>query len=231
MALEDRPCRMGGHPGVISRPRAQPARSLLVAANLSALAAMLSAAAVAAEPSDADWPCIQRLVPVLAASQMWAGPSPEGGESASSPDGEVAQLAHQLASRSTPVEEAQAAIDRFADDLAPEERNDQLARLFHDVLQQINQERSQIIAGIKRYTRRQQHLAEKIAQDSQRLADLQPGTTPDAPTQELLEERQWDLRVFEDRRQILSQICEQPVLLEQRAFSLSRAMQARLEPN
>jgi hypothetical protein len=226
MALEDRPCRMGGHAGVISR-----ARSLLVAVSLSALAAVLSVPAGAAEPSDADWPCIQRLVPALAASQMWAGPSPEGGDSASSPDGEVAQLAYELASRSTPVEEAQAAIDRFADDLAPEERNDQLARLFHDVLQQINQERSQIIAGIKRYTRKQQHLAEKIAQDSQRLADLQPGTTPDAPTQELLEERQWDLRVFEDRRQILSQICEQPVLLEQRAFSLSRAMQARLEPN
>jgi hypothetical protein len=215
----------------MSRLRAQPARPLLVAGSLSALAAVLSAAAVAAEPSDADWPCIQRLVPTLAASQMWAGPSPEGGDSASSPDGEVAQLAHQLASRSTPVEEAQAAIDRFADGLAPQERNDQLARLFHDVLQQINQERSQIIAGIKRYTRKQQHLAEKIAQDSQRLADLQPGTAPDAPTQELLEERQWDLRVFEDRRQILSQICEQPVLLEQRAFSLSRAMQARLEPN
>jgi hypothetical protein len=231
MSLEEMPCRMRGHVDVISRPRAQRARSLLVAASLSALAAVSAAPAAAAEPSDADWPCIQRLVPQLAASQMWAGPPAEDGDDASNPDGELAQLAHQLASRSTPVEEAQAAIDQFAGDLASEQRNGQLARLFHDVLQLINQERSQIIAGIKRYTRKQQHLAEKISQDSQRLADLQPGTTPDAQTQELLEERQWDLRVFEDRQRILTHICEQPVLLEQRAFSLSRAMQARLEPN
>ena len=161
-------------------------------------------------------------MPELAASQMWAGPQPEDGEEASRPDSEVAQLAHRLASRSMPVDEAEAAIDQFAEGLAPAERNRQLTRLFHDVLQLINQERSQIIAGIKRYTRKQQRLAEKIAQDSQKLADLQPGTTPDAQTQELLEARQWDLRVFEDRRRILTQICEQPVLLEQRAFSLSR---------
>ena len=97
------------------------------------------------------------------------------------------------------------------------------------MLQQINQERSHIIAGIKRYTRKQQHLAAKIAQDSQKLANLQPGTTPDAQTQELLDARAWDLRVFEERRRILPQVCEQPVLLEQRAFALSRAMQAELE--
>jgi hypothetical protein len=209
-------------------PPAQRIRSLLAAAGLSALAAAAAGPAVAAEPTEADWPCIQRLVPELAASQMWAGPQAEGSED---PSPEVVQLAHRLASRSTPVDQAEAAIDQFAGGLSPEERNDQLAQLFHDVLQQINQERTQIIAGIKRYTRKQQHLAEKIAQDSQKLAHLQPGTTPDAPTQELLEAREWDLRVFEDRRRILRQICEQPVLLEQRAFALSRAMQARLEPD
>jgi hypothetical protein len=214
----------------VSAPRsARRARRLIIVACLAALAAAPGAAlAAGAEPTESDWPCIQRLVPQLAVSQMWAGPIPESGGDAS-PGGEVAQLAHQLASRSMPLAEAEAAIDRFADSLAPDERNPELARLFEDVLQLINQERSQVIAGIKRYTRKQQHLAEKIAQDSQKLADLQPGTTPDAPTQELLEARQWDLRVFEDRRRVLTQVCEQPVLLEQRAFSLSRAMQARLE--
>ncbi|MGH6918587.1 MAG: hypothetical protein ACREJ0_12895 [Geminicoccaceae bacterium] len=200
---------------------------------LVAAAALLAAAPppTAAQQADPDWPCIQRLVPELAVAQMWAGAPPDGAEIAASADGELAQLAHRLASRSMPVEEAQAAIDRFADELAPEERAVQLARLFHAVLQQINQERSQIIDGIRRYTRKQRHLADKIARDSQKLADLQPGTTPDAQTQALLDERHWDLRVFEDRRRILTHICEQPVLLEQRAFSLSRAMQAQLEPN
>jgi hypothetical protein len=190
-----------------------------------------AAPAGAAEPTDADWPCIQRLVPELATSQMWAGLPAGGLAEPSGDDGELAQLAHQLASRSMPIDEAQAAIDRFADGLAPEERNAELAQLFNDVLQQINQERAKIIAGIKRYTRRQQQLADKITRDSQKLADLQPGTTPDAQTQELLDERHWDLRVFEDRQRMLTQICEQPVQLDQRAFALARAMQARLELN
>jgi hypothetical protein len=209
----------------IARSPARRWPSLLAAACLAALAA---GPARAAEPAEVeDWPCIQVLVPELAVSQMWAGPPAEGRNP--NGEGEAAQLAHQLASRSTPVEEAQAAVDRFADSLPPEQRNPALAALFADVLQLINQERSQIIAGIKRYTRKQQHLAEKIAQDSQQLADLQPGTTPDPQTQELLDARQWDLRVFQDRQRVLTQICEQPVLLEQRAFALSRAMQARLE--
>lgn len=227
MLLEERRVRQSGRVAAAPRPSGRWLRSLLAASVLGTLAVMPAAAA---EPTVADWPCIQVLVPELAVSQMWAGPVPEGGEDPSS-EGEGAQLAHRLASRSTPIEEAQDAIDRFADSLPPEERNAGLARLFQDVLQLINQERSEIIAGIKRYTRRQQALAEKIARDSERLADVQPGTIPDPQTQELLEARQWDLRVFEDRRRVLTQVCEQPVLLEQRAFALSRAMQARLEPN
>jgi hypothetical protein len=202
------------------------------ALRLVAVAALFASASLpaAAQPADPDWPCIQRLVPELAVSQMWAGP-PGDTADVLEPAGDSAELAHRLASRSMPMAEAEAVIDRFADSLAPEQRNTQLRLLFEEVLQQINQERSEIIAGIKSYTRKQQHLAAKIAQDSQKLANLQPGTTPDAQTRELVQARQWDVRVFEDRRRILTQICEQPVLLEQRAFALSRAMQADLEPD
>jgi hypothetical protein len=205
---------------------------LLVGACLFAMATGAApSSARAAEADDPDWPCIQRLVPELAVSQMWAGPAPGGGNDVVGADSETADLARQLAARSMPIDQAQVAIDRFAGGLPPEERNAQLTYLFHEVLQLINQERGEIIGGIKRYTRKQRNLAEKIAQDSQKLANLQPGTTPDAATQELLSEREWDLRVFHDRQRVLTQICEQPVLMEQRAFSLSRAMQAELVPN
>jgi hypothetical protein len=200
------------------------------AASLLASVAASSVIAVAAEPVDPDWPCIQRLVPELTASQMWAGPALESTtEPADSP--ELAGLAHELASRATPLEQAEQAIDRFAGDLAPQARGAQLTLLFHEVLELINQERGQIIAGIKRYTRKQRRLADKIAQDSRQIGNLQPGTVPDAQTQELLNAKQWDVRVYEDRQHVLRQICEQPVLLDQRAFALSRAMQARLESN
>jgi hypothetical protein len=200
------------------------------AAILLASVAASPVVAVAAEPVDADWPCIQRLVPELTASQMWAGPALESTtETADSPD--LASLAHELASRATPLEQAEQEIDRFAGDLAPQARGAQLTLLFHEVLELINQERGQIIAGIKRYTRKQRRLADKIAQDSRQIGNLQPGTVPDAQTQELLNAKQWDVRVYEDRQHVLRQICEQPVLLDQRAFALSRAMQARLESN
>ena len=88
-------------------------------------AALAQNAAPAANATAADWPCIQILVPELAVSQMWAGPPAEGSKAGA--DGEVMQLADQLASRSMPLEEAQAAIDRFADSLPPEERNAALA--------------------------------------------------------------------------------------------------------
>lgn len=202
-------------------------RCAVSAAALLAMAAGPGSAS-AAEPADSDWPCIQRLVPELAASQMWAGALPASADESPSDDVELATLAHRLASRDMPVDQAQAAIEQFVDGLALEDRNAQLTRLFHDVLELINQERSEIIEGIKRYTRKQQHLADKIGRDSQQLKDVQPGTTPDAETQAVLNERQWDLRIFQDRQRMLRQICEQPVLMEQRAFALARVMQAQL---
>ena len=42
-------------------------------------------------------------------------------------------------------------------------------------------------------------------------------------------ERDWDIRIFEDRRQSLVYLCEQPVLLEQRAFALARAIASHME--
>jgi hypothetical protein len=201
-----------------------------IACLLAMAAGPAASQARAAEPDDPDWPCIQRLVPELAASQMWAGPPLDNAEDASA-DGKTARLARQLASRSMPIDQAQPAIDKFASGLGSEQRNAELTHLFDEVLQLINQERSEMIAAIKSYTRKQRSLAEKIAQDSEKLAELQPGTTPDAATQDLLSAREWDLRVFHDRQRVLTQVCEQPVLMEQRAFSLARAMQAELESN
>jgi hypothetical protein len=214
---------------MIPRTIRRRSRSLVAAAGLLLIAGATSAQA--AEPADADWPCVQRLVPELAPSQMWAGPPLDSVQDTPTDEAELAALAYQLASRATPLEQAEQAIDAFAEDLPADSRNAQLTRLFGDTLALVNQERSEIIAGIKRYTRKQRRLAAKIAQENQQLQDVQPGTTPDPATQERLDERKWDARIFEDRQKILRQICDQPVQLEQRAFALARALQSRLESN
>jgi hypothetical protein len=203
---------------------------LNIGAGLLALVAWAGPLA-AADPADPDWPCVQRLVPELTAGQMWSGPVFDPAKADPADQARLAGLAYTLASRTTPLEQAEQEVGAFAQGLPPQERNNELTLLFHGSLELINQERSEIIAGIKRYTRKQRRLAEKIAQDSRQLNGVQPGTTPDAGTQALLAERDWDLRIYEDRQKVLRQICEQPVLLDQRAFALARAMQARLEPN
>ena len=38
----------------------------------------------------------------------------------------------------------------------------------------------------------------------------------------------WSTRIFQDRQQSLTYVCETPVVLEQRAFALGRAVESHL---
>ena len=84
-----------------------------------------------------------------------------------------------------------------------------------------------IISGIGRYTRRQRALAEKLGRLAGEIKDL-PADEKDK-REELEQQRLWDTRIYEERQRSLTYICEQPVLLEQRAFALARLMMAQLD--
>ena len=195
-------------------------------AGLSALAPP-GQAGMAALKQDPDWPCVQRLVPELAAGQMWNGPpAPAGAQWQADP--QIASLALQLAGQ--PPEASAAAIEAFAAAQPPAQRGPRLGLLFMASLEVINGQRGDQISGIKRYARRQQALARRIAEESAKLGDLPPG--PDVvPPPELADikmARDWDIRVFEDRQRSLKYLCDQPVALEQRAFALARALETKL---
>ena len=55
---------------------------------------------------------------------------------------------------------------------------------------------------------------------------------PAAATSKELDELEtrfsWDKRIFEERAQSLTYVCETPVLLEQRLYEIARAIQAKL---
>lgn len=176
-----------------------------------------------------DWPCIQRFVPEVSEGMVWAGPPLSSVENDSAAAPPVAELANELAARRVPLEEARAMVDEFADDLTPEGRQDRLTRLFAETLEIINDDRSSIISGIRRYARGQRQLAERIAEKNEQIEDLPASQTSER--QQLMVERDWDIRVFDDRRDSLTYLCEQPVLLEQRAFTLGRAIASHLEQN
>jgi hypothetical protein len=182
-------------------------------------------AAVAAVGEDPDWPCVQRLVPEIAPAVVWAGPPLDSVDAEPSPA--IDQLAEELAARRVPLEEAEIQVEDFAETLAAERKESQLTLLFARTLEIINRERSSIIQGIKKYAQGERALAETITEKNERLRELPADRVLER--QALIAERDWDIRIYDDRRSALPYLCEQPVLLEQRAFALGRAIAGHLE--
>lgn len=181
--------------------------------------ALLSApaGAMAASSQDPDWPCIQRLVPRIAAAQVWAGPEPTAWQG----DLEVDRLAAKLAARATPIGETEKLVEDFVEAQPKAEANDKLTALMGRTLEIINRDRASIIAGIKRFSLRQRALAERIRETR---ASLKETAASAALSTDMAEQLSWDLRIFDEREKSMTYLCEQPVLLEQRAFALGRTL-------
>lgn len=204
------------------RARGRPGRPLVRCAALL-VAAVTTAGAAQAASENADWPCIQRLVPSISTGQVWAGPEIE--PNAWAGDDEVEDLAADLAARRLSIEDARAEVDAFAETLGEEERDARLTALFGRTLQLINRDRASLVSGIKRFAESQRALAERIR--SQRVT-LAEGTQSASDAETLREALIWEIRVYDDRHGAMTYLCEQPVLLEQRAFALGSAISGKL---
>ncbi len=202
-----------------------PRRMLRLLTLASALAWLPLAAGSAAEERHADWPCTQELVPRLSLAQVWRGPLPaDTGQWAA--DREIAPLARALASRSLPIEEARKRIEQFAAKLPPETRREKLQLLMQALLKTIDGGRRRIIRRIEAYARNQKRLVDHIVEDTQALED---GKIAADRRAEVTNRRDWNLRIFEDRRKMLKTVCEQPDLMEKRLFALARTIARLLE--
>jgi hypothetical protein len=188
---------------------------------------MISGPAFAvAESADPDWPCVQRLLPEIAGGMIWAGPPLDQAEPAVE-DKALQALAKELAARRVPIEEAEKQVEAYASPLNADDRAARLSGLFKVTLEIINKDRASIINGIKKFSRGQRTLAEKITAKNQEIQSIARDEI--LKRDALTAERDWDVRIFEDRRQSLTYLCEQPVLLEQRAFALARSIAGHLE--
>jgi len=194
------------------------------------LCTILPSAAMAATYDDPDWPCIQRKVPDISVAQMWAGPEVTDTIVKLEKDSEITQLAARLALRRVSLDEAEKLIADFA--AGPEDnRNDRLTALFAKTFAHISTERKSVMAGISRYAHKQAGLSEQIEQRRETLAAMQGETNSDLDKlEELQDNLAWDERIFNERRQSLSYVCETPTILEQRIFSIARAIQSQLVP-
>lgn len=185
------------------------------------------AAAGGPPPGDDDWPCAQRRTGEISRAAVWSGP--DSPESRGGDDSAEWSLARKLASRRTPLAEAETSIDTFANEAGPD-KDERLTRVFDKALELINNERDKVISGILRYARGQKMLAAKVRDEADKISDAQENQEPLAPDdlEKAHPELKWDKRIFDDRSRALTYVCETPVLLEKRAFAIAQALQRRL---
>lgn len=175
---------------------------------------------------DPSWPCIQRKQPHLSVGQLWPGPAMDEAAAELAKREDIAALAQVLEQRRVPMEEAEARIADFARDAG----NAELMALFLAVFDRIEAYRSQIISGIGRYSEKQIALTAQIEARREEMARLEAEAAPDFDKIDAEEEKlDWDTRIFTDRQQQLTYVCETPVILEQRAFALAKAIAGHLK--
>jgi hypothetical protein len=191
-----------------------------VFAVLSALAIGGSGAPAGAQ-SESDWPCIQPRVAQIGIAQMWSGPALESAGDWHA-DPEIAQLVPVLAARRMPVEQAGATIAAFAATVGPG-KNQRLTLLFAGLFDDMNASRARMIAGIEGYARRQRELAQRI-NDTRTELTARSGM-PDQTWSDIEQKLAWDTRIYDERAQSITYVCETPVRIEQRLFGLARIIQ------
>jgi hypothetical protein len=183
----------------------------------------------AADPRYPDWPCVQAKVPEVSLAAVWAGPPLDEAAGKWKDDAKIAALVPRLAARRTPLDEAEKMITEFLTSAAAE-KAEAGKLLFAGLFDTMNAQRSSVMSGLERVTRKQREAADKIRTDTLALQALQDASTPDQPKIEQLgNQLVWETRIFEDRRRVIKFVCEVPTAVDQRLFALGRVIQQEIE--
>ena len=200
----------------------------------TALCALLALAgpvdrSLAADARYPDWPCAQAKVPEVSLAAVWNGPALDDGTSKWKDNPDVSALIPRLAARRTPLDQAEKAIVDFLSRSAAEKK-EKGKLLFTGLFETLNAERTTVMNGLERITRKQREAADKVRNDTLALQGLQDAPTKDqAKIDELGNQLVWETRIFEDRRRVIKFVCEVPTAIDQRLFAFGRVIQQELE--
>ena len=135
---------------------------------------------LAADPRYPDWPCTQAKVPEISLAAVWAGPPLDDIKDKWKNDARVSALVPKLAARRTSLEDAQKAITEFlASSAADKATAGKL--LFTGLFDTLNAQRSSVLSGLERITRKQRDAAEKIQADALRCRRCSVHPRPTRP--------------------------------------------------
>jgi hypothetical protein len=194
-----------------------------------AVAALPAGRGFAADPRYPDWPCAQAKVPEVSLAAVWNGPALDEATTKWREDAKVGALVPRLAARRTPFDQAEKAIVEFMSQSASE-KTEKGKLLFAGLFEKLNAERSAVMNGLERITRKQREAVDKVRGDTLALQALQDTPTRDqAKIDELNNQLLWETRIFEDRRRVIKFVCEVPTAIDQRLFALGRVIQQEME--
>jgi hypothetical protein len=215
-----------------------PQRSLAIALALAAAQISLaSSPSLALDASTPDWPCVYRKVPELSAATIWDGPAITD-TTGWLKDEQVHKFSEYLVSRRVKVEDAEAAIKKFADGLPADTHDAKLTELFAAVLTRTNDDRKVVMSGIERFHKRQLERAKEIEKEGIALpaeGDDTDTTSEQQPAGEISklsdqeEKYKWEVRVFQEKQANIPIACEIPQLMDERAGAIARAIRALMK--
>ena len=119
-------------------------------------------------------------MPEISLAAVWAGPPLDDADDKWKNDAKVSALVSKLAARRTPLEEAEKAITEFLTGSAAEKITTGKL-LFAGLFDTLNAQRSSVLNGLERVTRKQREAADKIRSDTLALQALQGASPPDQP--------------------------------------------------
>lgn len=222
---------------VMARVREMPGRRhiamrmTLAAAALIAAYSLAIAPVSAADASTPDWPCVQRKVAEMTPAQMWDGPSIDG-NTGYYKDERIRKLLPALVQRRIPMEDVEAAIEKFAEETPEAERDALLTTLFAGVFDRSQSLRTTVMKGIEKFQIRQRDRAAKLEREGVELGKLRKKANQSAEDIAAAEKAQetydWDARIFQERQANIPVACEIPELISQRAYAIAQAIRAQM---
>ena len=184
-------------------------------------AAVSPAQAAGRSDADSDWPCQQPKVAAFPLASVWDGPPIEAAASNWRDDPDIAGLAAEMAQRRVPIADVQAAVAKLVVSPTPDAKA-KLKTAFAAAFDELTRQRSQIIAGLDRFGRKQRDMANRIR------AENETAHSAAAPDDAALQKLQWDLRVYDERRRTISYVCETPQEIEARIGAIVKIVRPQL---
>ncbi len=170
-----------------------------------------------------DWPCAQRLVETLSVGSYWSGPAAAGPDWRN--DETLFNLVTEIVDRDTPDADGVAKLAAYADAVPPAQRAAKLPALFGAIVDQTNDGRTPLIQRLEQLGRRQRGMGDTIAAISTKIDTLPPG---DPHRDDLVGERDFDVRAFAETQHTMRYACEAPSAMERRLGTYARMLQSRL---